>query len=251
MEETIRVLVCVGIGFLLVLMRLDAYRFGVADYLGEAVGTPLAISRRRLSWYLLGLAFATLILALHPDAKGQLGLHFGDDATACLLAGLAYGAIGVAQAAGVGLWRNGALELPEARAFPWGIADGVLTALLDEIAFRGVFLGFLLAAGLDPLPAIVIAALVYALATRTGAPGRDPYRLLLALGIGLLGGWLTVATGGIGAAFVGHAITRVAVFAFVGRPEPAWVPSDESHLEPAGSDALPAVAGSGSAARRG
>ncbi len=249
MEETTRILVCMGLGFLLVLLRLDAYRFGTAEYLGEAIGTPLAISRRRLAWYLLGLSFSVLIVVLHPDAQGELGLHFGDD-PAVLLAGLGYGAIGVAQAAGVGLWRNGTLELPEARALPWGITDAVLTALLDEIAFRGVLLGFLLAAGLDPVPAIVIAAIVYALATRTGAPGRDPYRLLLALGIGLLGGWLTVATGGLGAAFVGHAITRVAVFAFLGRPEPAWIPGDEERVEAGGPDAL-SPAGSSVAAHRG
>ena len=52
-------------------------------------------------------------------------------------------------------------------------------------------------------------AVIYALATRLGAPGRDRYMLVLTLGIGLVGGWLTVATGGIAAAFLGHAITRV------------------------------------------
>ena len=40
--------------------------------------------------------------------------------------------------------------------------------------------------------------------------------LLLTLGIGLVGGWLTVATGGIAAAFLGHAITRFAVFLCTG-----------------------------------
>jgi hypothetical protein len=40
--------------------------------------------------------------------------------------------------------------------------------------------------------------------------------LLLAGAIGLLGGWATFTTGGIGAAFLGHAITRVAVFLTTG-----------------------------------
>ena len=40
--------------------------------------------------------------------------------------------------------------------------------------------------------------------------------LLMTLGMGLLGGWLTVATGGIAAAFLGHAITRFALFVCTG-----------------------------------
>jgi hypothetical protein len=39
---------------------------------------------------------------------------------------------------------------------------------------------------------------------------------LLSLVIGLVGGWATLLTGGIGAAFLGHAITRVAIFLSTG-----------------------------------
>ena len=40
--------------------------------------------------------------------------------------------------------------------------------------------------------------------------------LVLSLLVGLIGGWATLLTGGIGAAFFGHAITRVAVFLTTG-----------------------------------
>ena len=40
--------------------------------------------------------------------------------------------------------------------------------------------------------------------------------LVLVLFIGLFGGWLTIITGGIGAAFLGHAVTRFAVFLATG-----------------------------------
>jgi hypothetical protein len=76
--------------------------------------------------------------------------------------------------------------------------------------------GFLLLAGLDANLANVSQALLYALATRLGAPGRPWYMLVTALAIGLAGGWLTGITGGIGAAFLGHAITRVAIFTTTG-----------------------------------
>ena len=39
---------------------------------------------------------------------------------------------------------------------------------------------------------------------------------VLSLAVGLVTGWATVATSGIGAAFLGHAITRVAVFLVTG-----------------------------------
>ena len=40
--------------------------------------------------------------------------------------------------------------------------------------------------------------------------------LVLTLLIALAGGWLTYATGGIAAAFLGHVITRLAVFVCTG-----------------------------------
>ncbi len=58
--------------------------------------------------------------------------------------------------------------------------------------------------------------MTYALATRLGGPGRDRYMLVLVLFIGFFGGWLTIITGGIGAAFLGHAVTRFAVFLATG-----------------------------------
>jgi membrane protease YdiL (CAAX protease family) len=92
----------------------------------------------------------------------------------------------------------------------------VLTALIDEATFRGLLLGFLILAGIDPTASNVIQALIYALATRVAAPGRDRYMLVLVLVIGLASGWVTIQTGGIGAAFLGHAITRVALFLTTG-----------------------------------
>jgi membrane protease YdiL (CAAX protease family) len=71
-------------------------------------------------------------------------------------------------------------------------------------------------AGVDPTVASLTQALLYGLSTRLGKPGREPYMLALALIIGLAGGWLTVATGGIAAAFLGHAVTRFAVFLCTG-----------------------------------
>ncbi len=69
---------------------------------------------------------------------------------------------------------------------------------------------------MDPNLANLTQAIIYALATRLGASGRPWYMLVTVLAIGLAGGWLTGVTGGIGAAFLGHAITRVAIFLTTG-----------------------------------
>ena len=57
----------------------------------------------------------------------------------------------------------------------------------------------LLGTGMDWLGRDIIQAVVYALATRLGARGRDMYVLVLILFIGLFSGWLTLITGEIGA----------------------------------------------------
>ena len=101
-------------------------------------------------------------------------------------------------------------------SYPGSIINTIATAFIDEATFRGLLLGFILLTGLDPTAANIIQALVYALATRVGAPGRDRYMLVLVLVLGLASGWVTIQTGGIGAAFLGHAITRVAMFLATG-----------------------------------
>ena len=217
MEETLRVLVAIGLGLLLVMLRLDAERFGVAEYLDVDVGGPFATLRRRLAWYVIGLAIIAAILIIYQGNEARLGLSLGGGGA--VLAGLGYAAIGTAQAAAVAFLRYRRLRLPFVGSYPWGLVNAIGTAFIDEATFRGIILGFLLLAGLDGGVAVVVQGLAYALATRTGAGGRDLYLLAVSLGIGLLGGWLTLATGGIGAAFLGHAATRFAVFAFLGPDE--------------------------------
>ena len=69
---------------------------------------------------------------------------------------------------------------------------------------------------MDSTGANVVQALVYTLTTRVAAPGRDRYMLVLVLVMGLGSGWVTLHTGGIGAAFLGHAVTRLAVYLATG-----------------------------------
>ncbi len=207
-------LVTLGLGLLLVILRFDAERFGAAEYdeMTEGVRPPL---RRRLSWYLVGILLIALVMFVAPAPETDFHLTLGDRRDAIVL-GFLYAVLGTAQALAYAFIRYRRVRFPDAGSYPTALINSGLTAFIDEATFRGIVLGFLLLAGMEPWLAVVTQALLYTLATRTGAPGRVPYMLFLSLGIGLLGGWLTVVTGAIGAAFIGHTITRFAVFLVTG-----------------------------------
>ncbi len=217
MEETLRSLVAVGLGLLVVLLRFDAERFGAAEYDEPDPGRPRPVLRR-LGWYGVGVALVVLAALVHPAPERALRLNPGADRLAVVTLGFAYGAIATAQAIAFAWLRYRRLRLPPARSYPGAALNALGTAFVDEAAFRGILLGSLLVAGVQTDLAILAVALLYGLATRLGAPGREPYMLVLALLAGLAGGWLTVETGGIGAAFLGHAIGRFAIFVATGHP---------------------------------
>ncbi|MGZ8563571.1 MAG: CPBP family glutamic-type intramembrane protease, partial [Candidatus Limnocylindria bacterium] len=171
--------------------------------------------RRRMAWYALGVGMAVAILFVHPAPQRELFLGSGDRLGA-VIGGLAYGLAGVAFAIAFATVRYHRIRFPAMWSYPGALLNSTATALIDEAAFRGALFGLLLSTGLDPTLSNIIQALLYTLTTRLGAPGRDRYLLLMALAMGLVGGWLTAATGGIAAAFLGHAITRFAVFLCTG-----------------------------------
>ena len=210
-----RTLISVGLALLLVMLRLDAERFGTAEYYEATRYGEQPRIRRRLAWYGLGFAIAIAILFIHPSPQRDLFLGSGDRLGA-VLGGIAYGLIGILVAVSFATFRYHRIRFPDAWSYPGALLNTVATAFIDETAFRGVLLGLLLLAGVNPTLANLTQAILYTLTTRLGAPGRDRYLLLLTLGIGLLGGWLTVATGGIAAAFLGHVITRFAFFLCTG-----------------------------------
>lgn len=213
--DPIQYLIVIGLTLLLVMLRLDAERFGAAEYDEAARDGHLPSFRRRMAWYVLGVGLVLGIALLHPAPSRDLFLSTGDR-VAALFGGLAYGFAGAIQAVAFAALRYHHLRLPEVASYPGAIVNSLATAFIDEAAFRGALYGILLGAGINPTTANVMQALLYALSTRLGAPGRDRYMLVLALVIGLAGGWLTSFTGGIAAAFVGHAVTRFSVFLCTG-----------------------------------
>ena len=214
MEEGLRVLVALGLTLLLVMLRLEAERFHAAEY-DEPVRGRKPSLLRRLAWYVLGVGGVLGLLLVHPFAERDLYLQVGDRGG--ILLALVLGGLGVGQAVALAMLHYRRLRFPDIAAYPGALANEIITAFIDEAVFRGAVLGyFMLVTNGEANLAILGSAVTYALCTRLGAPGRDKYMLVLSLLIGLVGGWATILTGGIGAAFLGHAITRVAVFLTTG-----------------------------------
>ncbi len=218
----LRTLIALGLGLLLVLLRLDAERFGAAEYDEVGIdGRPPSL-RRRLAWYVLGVGLVLAALVVHPAPDRELLLGFGERLPS-VAGGVLFGLVGTGAAVGFALYRYRALRLPPIGSYPGALVNDLLTAFIDEAAFRGILLGYVLFLGVPVVPAVIGQALLYALATRLAAPGRGLWMVTFALGIGLIAGWLTALTDGIAAAFLGHAITRFAMFVstgHAGRPAP-------------------------------
>jgi CAAX prenyl protease-like protein len=212
---TFRTLAAFGFLLLLILLRLDSERFGAAEYDERTRDGRVPSLRRRLAWYVIGFGLVAAAGVIHPTASTDLFLSLGDR-TGAILDGLAYAGVGIAQAMAFAGLRYHHLRLPEVRSYPGSLINVVGTAFIDEATFRGLFLGYLVYIGMDGTNANVIQALVYTLTTRVAAPGRDRYMLVLVLVMGLGSGWVTLHTGGIGAAFLGHAVTRLAVYLATG-----------------------------------
>jgi len=207
-------LIAAGLALLLIMLRLEAARFSAAEYDDTFEGQAPSL-RRRVAWYAIGLVLVAAIFVVHPSPQSDFALGAGDRPKT-IFYGFLYAAIGTATALGIALYRYRRLRFPDVWSYPGALLNAVVTAIIDEVAFRGAVLGILLLTGLNPTAANVIQALLYALATRLGAPGRNRWLLVMAVLIGLAGGWVTAVTGGIAAAFLGHAVTRFAVFVSTG-----------------------------------
>ena len=221
-EEPMRVLIASGFFMLLLLLRLESERFGAAEY--DEPGRRGAWTR--LSWYAIGLTLLAAIYVVHPKPHDVLLLLVGHRAEA-LEYGLALAVLGTALVAAFAWFWYGELRLPDGRAYPGAALNSIATAVLDEATFRGALLGTLVWIGVPQVSAVLLATLAYVLVTRVAAPGRHRVMMLLAFGLGLFGGWATLATVGIGAAIIFHAGTSFALFVCTGHAGQVALPGFE------------------------
>jgi hypothetical protein len=211
--ETVRVLIGGGFFFMLIVLRLEASRFGAAEY--DEPANRRGSAWTRISWYLIGLALLGGLYVVHPAPHDVLSLMVGHAGDAFFF-GAIVALLGLCLAAVVAWLRYGYLRLPAPGAYPGAGLNAIATSVIDEATFRGALLGTLLAIGLPEGGSIVLATIAYLLVTRLAAPGHHWSMLLLAAFVGVACGWVTVSSGGLGAAILGHAVTSFGLFVFTG-----------------------------------
>jgi hypothetical protein len=209
---------CLFVGFagLMFVLRVDARRFGAAEWDTAEGGAGVWLAR--LTWYVAGLALGLVVFSLHPAPAASLNLAFAPDRGEALFLGLAYGLAGTVAAFVLAVLILGRVVFPEPARYPGGILAAVGTAFFDEFLFRGVLLGVLLSLGLPDWLAVAGSAVIYAGAVRASAGGRGLLAAAVALAIGVAGGVLVLMTAGIAAALMGHAVARFAAFMTMGAP---------------------------------
>jgi len=211
--DAIRTVMAVGLAGVLLLLRLDAFRFRAAEYDVDAPddGGPGILTR--LAWPLAALALAAGVAVLLPAGPSAVGLG-GDPflAPGTVLWGLVGAAVGMGAILGLARLREGVWppRLGAPAETPRFAADAVSTAIVDEMAFRGVLLGLLLLAGVPALLAFFVQLLAYGLETRLGRSRRTLDLLGEALALGALTGILALASGSVIAPLIAHAGARFA-----------------------------------------
>jgi hypothetical protein len=214
---------------LLILLRFDARRFGAAEWDDEDAPGGWQIWLRRLSWYVFGLLLILVVYFVYPTPFTNLHLQIGTSRNTALFLGLALGGLGSLYAFAYAWWRFAELRLPPAHRYPAALLNSLGTAIIDEATFRGIVLGLLVAFHWPAQLAVFFQAILYVLATRLAGRHRPVGMLLLSLLIGVAGGFVTLATAGIGAALLAHTLTRFAVFIATGHG--GWIRAAAAEAE--------------------
>jgi hypothetical protein len=211
--DSYRVLLSGGIFMLLILLRLEARRFGAAEF-DESGRSPRRFATQ-ISWYVIGVALLAALYEIHPAPHDVLYLLAGHRNDVVFYGAIVAG-LGLLLAAALAWLRYGYLRLPAPAAYPGAGLNSIATAFIDEVTFRGALLGALVAIGLPGGGAVLLMTVTYMIAARAAAPGRHYSVLVVAAFLGAAGGWATLASGGLGAAFIGHAVTSFGLFVFTG-----------------------------------
>ncbi len=208
--DSLRLAIALGLTLFLVLLRFDSERITRSDYFRYR--TPWM---GPVSYYILVIVFAIGIAFILPSGRDQLFLTGGETDEILPIMALF---VGVALLNGVALafLRYGSILPLPLELLPSRVLGAAANAVSEELQFRSIVLGMLLFAGLDVGWAIAVQAIVSGLAHRRLWHDRDWYFLAASVLLGWAAGVVTVETGSIIPAIVGHFAVSMALFAFAG-----------------------------------
>jgi len=208
--ESLRLAIAIGMTVFMVVLRFDQERIMRSDYFQ---------SRSRwmgpLSYYGLVLLFTAGIILILPRGRASLFL-VGGDVGDIFPAMVLFAVVGILNGAALALLRFRALlPLPLEMLPSRSLAAG-LNAVAEELQFRSVILGLMLVGGLDPGVAVALQAVLFGLAHRRVWRERDWYFVAVAFLLGYACGMVTINTGTVIPAMVGHFAVTMGIFVFAG-----------------------------------
>jgi hypothetical protein len=208
--DSLRLAIALGLTLFLVLLRFDSERITRSDYFRYR--TPWM---GPVSYYILVIGFAIGIAVILPSGREQLFLT-GGDSDAMLPIMLLFTGVALLNGVALAFLRYGGILPLPIELLPSRVLGAAANAVSEELQFRSIVLGMLLFAELDAGLAIGIQALIYGFVHRRLWRDRDWYFLLGAVLLGWAAGAVTVTTGSIIPAIVGHFAVTMSLFAFAG-----------------------------------
>ena len=208
--DSLRQAIAIGMTVFMVVLRFDQERIMRSDYFR---------SRSRwagpLSYYGLVLLFTAGIILILPSGRATLFL-VGGDVSEIFPAMLLFAVVGILNGAALALLRFRALVPLPLEMLPSRSLGAGLNAVAEELQFRSVILGLMIAGGLDPGLAVALQAVLFGLAHRRVWRERDWYFVAVAFLLGYACGMVTINTGTVIPAMVGHFAVTMGIFAFAG-----------------------------------
>jgi hypothetical protein len=211
--DSLRLAIALGLTLFLVLLRFDSERITRSDYFRYR--TPWM---GPVSYYILVIAFAIGIAIILPSGRAQLFLT-GGDTDEMLPFMLLFVTVAILNAIALAFLRFGGIVPLPLELLPSRVLGAFANAVSEELQFRSIVLGMLLFAdfgGSNAGWAIAAQALIYGLAHRRLWRDRDWYFLAGSVLLGWAAGVVTVETGSIIPAIVGHFAVTMSLFAFAG-----------------------------------
>jgi hypothetical protein len=208
--DSLRLAIAIGMTVFMVVLRFDQERIMRSDYFQ---------SRSRwmgpLSYYGLVLIFTAGIILILPNGRASLFLVGGDVGEIFPVMFL-FAVVGILNGAALALLRfRSIIPLPLEMLPSRSVAAG-LNAVAEELQFRSVILGLMLVGGLNPGIAVALQAVLFGLAHRRVWRERDWYFVAVAFLLGYACGMVTINTGTVIPAMVGHFAVTMGIFAFAG-----------------------------------